>query len=338
MKNLLKRRGLAALALAAMPLFAAAADAPIIIKFSYTIAPDTPKGKAVARFKELVEKRTAGKVRIDVFPNAALYKDKEEVEALQLGAVQMLAPAVSKFGPMGVREFEAFDLPYLFDSGADLSKVLEGPIGTSLLKKLDNKGLTGLAYWTAGFRGLCAKKLLVLPTDAKGLKFRIPSSKVLDSEIRAIGGMPQVLASSEVYQALQTGVVDGAEVTPSNMYTQKLYEVQPNFVATNHSALVYAVVINRKFWLGLPKDVQTAIESSMKEATAYGNSLSDKDNEDALAAIKKSGRTKVQEPAPQERLAWKKAWMPVHAEQAPKIGAELLDSIYKTTGFDPMKL
>ena len=338
MNNLPSRRHLIALALAAAPLLATAAEWPIVIKFSYTIAPDTPKGKAVARFKELVEKRTAGKVRIDVFANAALYKDKEEVEALQLGSVQMLAPAVSKFGPMGVREYEAFDLPYLFDSEADLGKVLEGPIGTGLLKKLESKGMVGLAYWTAGFRGLCAKKPLVIPADARGLKFRIPSSKVLDSEIRAIGGMPQVLASSEVYQALQTGVVDGAEVTPSNMYTQKLYEVQPNFIATNHSALIYAVIVNRKFWENLPTDIRNTMVGAMKEATAYGNSLAEKDNEDALAAIKKSGRTKVQEPTPQERLAWKKVWMNVHAEQAAKIGPELLDSIYKTTGFDPKKL
>lgn len=330
------RRLLTVVALAVVPLFAFA-QKPLVIKFSYTIASDTPKGKATQKFKELVEERTKGAVKVEIYPNASLFKDKEEIEALQVGAVQMLAPAVSKFGPMGLREFEAFDLPYLFDNEAELKKVLEGPIGTGLLQKLSAKGAIGLAYWTSGFRGLSANKPLRTPADAKGLKFRIPSSKVLDSEIRAIGGIPQVMASSEVYQGLDTKVVDGTEATPSNLYTQKLYEVQQHFTLTNHSALIYAVIVNRTFWESLSAPTRGTLETAMKEATKYGNDLAAKDNEDAVAGIKKSGKTQVYALSTQEHLAWKKAWMKVHTEHASKIGQELIQSIYKATDFDANK-
>ena len=328
------RRTLLATALAALsPLVQA--QQPLVIKFSYTIAPDTPKGKATQRFKELVEERTKGAVKVEVYPNASLFKDKEEIEALQVGAVQMLAPAVSKFGPMGLREFEAFDLPYLFDNEEELKAVLEGPIGNSLLQRLQTKGVTGLAYWTAGFRGLSANKALKTPADARGLKFRIPSSKVLDSEIRAIGGMPQVMASSEVYQGLQTKVVDGTEATASNLYTQKLYEVQSHFTLTEHSALIYAVIVNKAFWDGLPAPTRSVLETAMKEATAFGNGLAKKENEDAIAAMRKTGKTAVYQPTVQERAAWKADWVKVHKEHSAKIGPDLIQSIYKVTGFDP---
>src|SRR5271169_5124094 len=203
----------------------ASAQSPVIIKFSHVVASDTPKGKAAEKFKELAEKYTDGKVKVEIYPNSTLYKDKEELEALQLGAVQMLAPGYSKFGPIGVREFEVFDLPYILPDLATLRKVTDGPLGAKLLKLLEPKGMTGLAYWDNGFKVMSANKKLVTPSGYKGLKFRIQSSKVLEAQFRALGAIPQVMAFGEVYQALQTGVVDGQENTPSNMYTQKMHEV-----------------------------------------------------------------------------------------------------------------
>jgi len=202
------------------------AQAPIVIKFSHVVASDTPKGKAAERFKELAEKATKGRVKVELYPNSTLYKDKEELEALQLGAVQMLAPSLAKFGPLGVKEFEVFDLPYIFPSKDVLYSVTEGPIGKDLLKKLEPKGITGLAFWDNGFKVMSANKPIHVPADMKGLKLRIQSSKVLDAQMRALNANPQVLAFSEVYQALQTGVVDGTENPPSNLYTQKMHEVQ----------------------------------------------------------------------------------------------------------------
>ena len=212
----------AAAALIALP-GVAAAQAPIIIKFSHVVASDTPKGKGADKFKELAEKYTNNRVKVEVYPNSTLYKDKEELEALQLGAVQMLAPSNSKFGPIGIKEFEVFDLPYIIPNLQGLRKVTDGEIGKRLLKLLDAKGMTGLAYWDNGFKEMTANKPLHVPADYKGLKFRIQSSKVLEAQFRALGAVPQVTAFSEVYQALQTGVVDGQENTASNIYTQKMH-------------------------------------------------------------------------------------------------------------------
>ena len=311
----------------------ASAQAPIVIKFSHVVTNETTKGKGALKFKELAEERTKGRVKIDIFPNSQLYKDKEELEALQLGAVQMLAPAVSKFGPLGLREFEAFDLPYLFDNAAELDKVTQGPIGKGLLKKLETKGIVGLAFWDNGFRNMSANKPLRKPEDAKGLKFRIPSSKVLEAEIRALGGLPQVMAFSEVYQALQTGVVDGTEATFSNIYSQKLHEVQKYITLTEHSALLYAVIVNKKFWDGLPADIRTTLEGAMKDASKYAHDLSQKENDESVEGVKKSGKSQILTLTAAEKAEWKKAMVKTHKEFEDKIGKELLSGIYKETGF-----
>src|ERR1700723_4485571 len=195
----------AAASVAALALIApAAAQAPIVIKFSHVVAADTPKGKAAEKFKELAEKYTDGKVKVEVYPNSTLYKDKEELEALQLGAVQMLAPSNSKFGPIGVREFEVFDLPYILPDLPTLRKVTDGPLGAKLLKLLQPKGMTGLAYWDNGFKQMTANKKLISPDDYKGLKFRVQSSKVLEAQFRKRSAIPNKMAFSEVDQALQT--------------------------------------------------------------------------------------------------------------------------------------
>lgn len=309
--------------------FAQTAAAPIIIKFSHVVANDTPKGKAAERFKELAEKNTKGRVKVEVYPNSTLYKDKEELEALQLGAVQMLAPSLAKFGPLGVREFEVFDLPYIFPSKDVLYRVTEGPIGKSLLKKLEPKGITGLAYWDNGFKVMSANKALHSPTDMKGLKMRIQSSKVLDAQMRTLGANPQVMAFSEVYQALQTGVVDGTENPPSNLYTQKMYEVQKHVSLTNHGYLGYAVIVNKKFWDGLPADIRSELEAAMKDSTKYANAIAQQENDKAIAAVKASGKTTVYTLSGKEQVEWRKALLPVQKQMEDRIGKELIASINK---------
>jgi C4-dicarboxylate-binding protein DctP len=330
------RRLFIAFCCAATVVTAAVAQQPITIKFSHVVSPDTPKGKATLYFKKLAEERTNGRVKIEIYPNSQLYKDAEELEALQLGAVQMLAPTLSKFGPLGIREFEVFDFPYLFDSYADVHKVTMGPVGQILLKKLDAKGVVGLAYWDNGFKPMSANKALRKPEDVKGLKMRIQSSKVLEAQMRALGALPQVMALSEVYQGLQTGVVDGTENVTSNFYTQKMYEVQKFLTLTNHGYIGYVVIANKKFWDGLPSDVRTALASALKEATEYGNGLAEKDNADALVAIRKSGRTEIIELSPEQKREWKKALMKVHAEMSDRVGKGLLAQIYRATGFEPV--
>lgn len=307
----------------------AVAQAPIVIKFSHVVATDTPKGNAALKFKELAEKATKGRVRVDVYSNSQLYKDKEELEALQLGAVQMLAPSLAKFGPLGVKEFEVFDLPYIFPFKHVLYKVTEGPIGAGLLKKLEPKGITGLAFWDNGFKVMSANKPLHSVADFKGLKMRIQSSKVLEAQMRALGANPQVLAFSEVYQALQTGVVDGTENPPSNFYTQKMHEVQSNLTISTHGYLGYAVIVNKKFWDGLPADIRSELEGAMKEATKYNNEIAQRENEAALAAVRKSGKTKIYELSEAEQAEWRKALLPVQKEMEGRIGKDLIEAINK---------
>ena len=325
MRGLFKLAAAAALALAP---FAAAQD-PIVIKFSHVVTPDTPKGKGAEKFRELAEKYTGGKVKVEVYPNSQLYKDKEEVDALQLGAVQMLAPSLAKFGPLGAREFEVFDLPYILPSKAALRKVTEGDLGKRLFKKLESKGIVGLGYWDNGFKVMSANKPLRTPEDFRGLKMRIQSSKVLEAQMRALGAIPQVMAFSEVYQALQTGVVDGSENTPSNMYTQKHHEVQKFITLSDHGYIGYAVIANKKFWDGLPGDVRGQLEKAIAEATAYANQISQTENDEALAEIKKSGRSELIELTPEQKAAWRKALEPLYADMASRVGKETIEEFQR---------
>ncbi|MGY4622386.1 TRAP transporter substrate-binding protein [Bradyrhizobium sp. USDA 4486] len=305
------------------------AQSPIIIKFSHVVATDTPKGKASEKFKQLAEKYTNGRVKVEVYPNSTLYKDKEELEALQLGSVQMLAPSNSKFGPLGIREFEVFDLPYILPDLKTLRKVTEGPLGAKLLKLLEPKGITGLAYWDNGFKQMSANKKLIAPADYQGVKFRIQSSRVLQAQFKALGSLPQVMAFSEVYQALQTGVVDGQENTWSNIYTQKMHEVQKYITETNHGYIGYVVIVNKKFWDDLPADIREQLSKAMKEATDFNNAQSQKENDDALAEIKKSGKSEIIKLTPEQDAAMRKAMEPVYKDAASRVGQPLIDEFQK---------
>src|SRR5215207_10205614 len=279
---------------AALAIAPAAAQDPIVIKFSHVVTPDTPKGKGAEKFRELAEKYTNGKVKVEVYPNSQLYKAKEEVDALQLGAVQMLAPSLAKFGPLGAREFEVFDLPYILPSKAALRKVTEGDLGKRLFKKLESKGIVGLGYWDNGFKVMSANKPLRTPEDFRGLKMRIQSSKVLEVQMRALGAIPQVMAFSEVYQALQTGVVDGSENTPSNMYTQKHHEVQKFATLSDHGYIGYAVIANKKFLDGLPADVRGQLEKALAEATAYAADMAARVGKDTIEEVRKEAGVATQ--------------------------------------------
>jgi len=309
-----------------------AADAPIVIKFSHVVAPDTPKGRGAERFKQAAEQRTQGRVKVEIYPNSQLFKDKEELEALQLGAVQMLAPTVSKFAPLGVKEFEVFDLPYILPDRAAIKKITQGPVGQQLMQKLEPRGIVGLAYWDSGFKIMSANKPLRMPEDFRGLKMRIQSSKVLEAQFRALKSLPQVMAFSEVYQAMQTGAIDGSENTPSNMFTQKHFEVQKHITLSDHGYIGYAVITSRKFWDSLPADIRAALTEAMKDATDYANQVAERDNNDAIAAMKASGKSEFHTPTDTERQAWRAAMAPVYDEMASRIGRDLIDAFRKETG------
>jgi C4-dicarboxylate-binding protein DctP len=305
------------------------AQEPIIIKYSHVVANDTPKGKGSLKFKELAEKYTGGKVKVEVYPNSQLFKDKEEIEALQLGSVQMLGPSTAKFAPLGAKEFEVLDLPWLFKDDETYAKATKGPVGKWLFEKLESKGITGLAYWDNGFHMLSSNRPLLMPADFQGQKFRISGSKIADQYIRILGGLPQIMAFSEVYQALQTGVVDGCENTPSNYLTQKFDEVQKHITVSYHAHLQYAVIVNSKFWGGLPPDIRAQLDKAMDEATDYTNSIARKENEDALEEIKKKGASTMHYLTPEQKKAWQEAMAPTYQWAKGRVGQEVLDIVAK---------
>lgn len=311
------------------------AQQPVVIKFSHVVSIDAPKGKAAILFKDLVEKYTNGRVKVEVYPNSSLYKDKEELEALQLGSVQLLAPSISKFGPLGVKEFDVFDLPFLMSDDARARQMMASPMMADLNKKLEAKGIEPLAYWDNGAHVYTANKPLIRPEDFRGLKMRIQGSRVLDAVARELGAIPQIVAFGELYQTLQTGVADGEDNVPSNILTQKLYEVQKYLTVSYHGRLTYALVTNKKFWDGLPADLRAPVTRAVKEATEYFDETAEKDNDDALEKIKAMGKIQVHVLTADEKKAWIAKLMPIHRQMQSRFGKEFIEKIYQASGFTP---
>ncbi|HQR97460.1 MULTISPECIES: TRAP transporter substrate-binding protein [unclassified Polaromonas] len=326
------RRTLLATALAAGALalpFAASAQAPIVIKFSHVVAEQTPKGQGALKFKELAEKKLPGKVQVQVFPSSQLFGDAKELEALLLGDVQFIAPSLSKFDRY-TKKIQVFDLPFLFDDIEAVDRFQSGPQGKALLEAMKGRGLLGLGYWHNGMKQLSTNKdKLVRPDDVKGLKFRIQASDVLEAQFRALGSNPQKMAFAEVYQALQTGVVDGQENTWSNIYSQKFHEVQKTIAETNHGVIDYMVVTNVKWWDGLPADVRKGLSEAMTEATAHANKLALDINEADRKKIADAGKAKIQKLSKDDVAAWRKSMEPVWKKFEGDIGRDLIDGALK---------
>lgn len=324
--------GAAAATLAAPAVRPSWAAGQMVIKFSHVVARETPKGKAAEKFRELAELYTEGAVRVEIYPDSQLYKDKVELEALQLGAVQMLAPSLAKFGPLGARQFELFDLPMLFRDRDALRLVTDGEIGRSLLRSLEPKGIRGLAFWDNGFKIMSANSPLHMPEDFQGLIMRIQSSRTLAAQMEALGAVPQVMAFSEVHQGLSAGLVNGTENTPSNMQTQKMHEVQKHATVSRHGYIGYALIVNNAYWDGLPDDIRLQLEKAVAETTIYGNSIAGQVNEDALYLMQETGFTEFHEMTGTEREAWYEVLRPVHDRMADQIGAELVTELHDLLG------
>ena len=316
----------AAAALALAP-FSAVAQQPIIIKFSHVVADGTPKGQAAIKFKEAAEKLLPGKVKVEVYPNSQLFGDAKEVEAVLLGDVHFIAPSLSKFEKF-TKVLQVYDLPFLFADIQAVDKFQDGKVGQDMLKSMEKKGLLGLNYWHNGMKQLSANKPLLVPDDAKGVKFRVQSSDVLVSQFQAVGANPQKLAFSEVYQALQTGAVDGQENTWSNAYSQKYQEVQNDFTELNHGIIDYMVVTNAKWWNGLSPEIRDGLTKAMKEATVVNNKVADDLNKDARAKIAAS-KAKIHQLTPEQRKKWQQAMEPVWKKFEKEIGADVIDAAQK---------
>lgn len=321
----------ALLAGATLTLLSGIAHAEIVIKFSHVVAENTPKGKGAMLFKKLAEERLKGKVTVEVYPNSSLFGDGKEMEALLLGDVQLIAPSLSKFDRY-TKQVQVFDLPFLFKNIDAVHRFQNGPTGQAILSSMKKKGLTGLGYWDNGMKQLSANKPLRKPEDAKGMKFRIQSSDILEAQFKAVGAFPQKLAFSEVYQALETGVVDGAENPWSNIYSQKFFEVQKYISETNNGYLGYMLVTNTKFWDGLPADVRKTLEEILTEVTVQVNKWATEFSEGDRQKIKDSGKSEILALTPEELAAWKKAMKSVYDQFTPAIGKDIVDAALATNG------
>lgn len=298
----------------------AGARPDITLRFSHVVAEETPKGLAANRFKVLVEKRSAGRIAVQVFPNAQLYGDADEVQALQLGAVDLVAPSLSKFGRMGLPEFELFDLPFLFDDLADVRRITLGPLGQRLLQGLERQGLVGLGYFDNGFKQMSANRPLLSPNDFVGLRMRVQASQVIASQMRALGARPVTLAFSETRRALAAGVVDGTENPISNFWTQAMHEVQTDLSLTEHGYLGYAVVTNQRFWQHLQPPDRDLISTALHEALALANQMADTQNDLALEALRRAGSTRIHTLSEPQRARLRDAVQPVQRALEQRIG------------------
>jgi C4-dicarboxylate-binding protein DctP len=306
------------------------AETPIVIKFSHVSAADSPKGLAVSHFKKLVEKKTNKRVRIDIYPDGQLYEDNVALEALQLGAIQMLIPSISKISTLGLHEFEVFDLPYLFPSKEALYRITEGPIGQDLLDKLETKGIVGLGFWDNGFKSMFSNKPIHAPTDMRGLKIRTDPSGVLAQQMKILGAIPVHMTFPDLVQSMQQNVIDGVENTPSNFYLPGIANIPQYLLVTDHGYLGYAVLINKKFWNTLPLDIREQLKNAVHETTGYANVITERQNAADLAAIKKSAKTTVYEPTNAEKIVWRNALHPVAHQMEQRIGKKLINAVNQT--------
>lgn len=310
-----------ALSLSAASLLQAAE--PITIKFAHVVAEHTPKGQGALLFKKLVEERLPGKVTVQVYPNSSLFGDGKEMEALLLGDVQIIAPSLAKFEHY-TKQIQIFDLPFLFDDIHAVDRFQNSPEGQSLLTSMESKGITGLGYWHNGMKQLSANKALYEPKDARGLKFRVQASAVLDEQFKALRAAPRKMSFAEVYQGLQTGVVNGAENPYSNIYSQKMHEVQKFITESDHGVLDYMVITNTKFWNGLPEDIRGELRSILDEVSVEVNKQAEALNQADKKRILEAGTTEIITLTPEQREKWREVMRPVWKKFEKEIGADLI--------------
>lgn len=325
-----RRQCLGALAASALSARAAASNTKpdIVLRFSHVVAEETPKGLAANRFKALVEQRSQGRISIQVFPGAQLYSDRDEMQALQLGAVDLLAPSLSKFSRIGLPEFELFDLPFLFDKLSDVRRITQGSLGRRLLKGLERQGLVGLGYFDNGFKQMSANRPLLTPEDFIGLRMRVQASGVIADQMRALGATPVRLDFNETRSALAAGVVDGTENPVSNFWTQNMHQVQSDLSLTEHAYLGYAVVGNQRFWRNLRDADRALINQALQESLTYANLIADAQNDKALQALRTSNITRIHSLSAAQRAVLRQAVSPVEAALAKRIGAGWMQALH----------
>ncbi len=305
--------------------FAACDPGEIVIKFSHVTNTDKhPKGIAAALLEKRVNEEMNGKACMEVFPNSSLYDDDKVLEAMLQGDVHLAAPSLSKFETF-TKKFRLFDLPFVFEDINAVDRYQNSEDGQKLLRSMRRKGLLGLAYWHNGMKQMSANRPLLVPADAKGLKFRVQASDVLVAQFEALGANPQKMSFKEVYGALQTKVIDGQENTWSNIYGQKFFEVQDGITETNHGIIDYLLVTSTEWWEKLPKAVGEQFAQIVKEVTEERNQESTAVNEKNKMFVIEAGTT-VRTLTPEQRQQWVDAMKPVWKKFEDDIGSDVIEA------------
>ncbi len=300
-------------------------EGEIVIKFSHVTNTDKhPKGIAATLLEKRVNEEMNGKACMEVFPNSSLYDDNKVLEAMLRGDVHMAAPSLSKFEKF-TKKFRIFDLPFVFEDVEAVNRFQNSETGQALKDSMKRRGLQGLAFWHNGMKQMSANRPLIMPEDAKGLKFRVQASDVLVAQFEALGANPQKMSFKEVYGGLQTKVIDGQENTWSNIYGKKFFEVQDGVTETNHGILDYLVVTSTEWWDGLPTDVRDQLATIMAEVTETRNAESSKVNEENKQNVIAAG-SEVRSLTADQRQAWVDALKPVWNQFSGDIGQDIIDA------------
>ncbi|KRF39784.1 DctP family TRAP transporter solute-binding subunit [Paenibacillus sp. Soil787] len=300
-----------------------------IIRFSFVVAENTPKGLAAQKFAQLVKAKTNDTIKVELFPNGTLYNETDEVGALQSGSIQMIAPSFSNISEV-VPDWMAMDLPFVFHNDEDVAKAFQGKIGSILMRKLEPKGIVGLGFWSNGFQQMTSNRgTLAHPEDFRDLKFRILPSKIIESQFRLLNAKTVPIPFNQVYRSMESGQVDGGENTISNIYSKKLYQVQKYLTISNHAYLGYSVLVNKIFWEKLSAEQQKTINEAMQETTIWANQNAVEINRKQWNELQKIGQMDVHLLTKEERDEWQQALEPVYEEARSYISKELMDAVYE---------
>lgn len=300
-------------------------DKTYTIKLAYVVA-ETQSTHIAARdvFKKYVEEKSGGKITVELYPNGQLGGDREAIEAVQLGTIQMTIPAAAVVSGFE-KKFQVFDLPYLFKSKQAAYKAMDGELGQKLNELLVPLGLKNLAYGENGYRHISNnKKPIEKPEDLKGLKIRTMENPVHMATFKALGANPTPMAFGELYTALQQGTVDAQENPIPLVYTSKFYEVQKYYSLDGHVYAATVVLINNDFFNSLPKDFQQIVVDGANLYKDEQRKLSDKQDVEMLAELEKAGM-KINELTDAQKQEFVKATLPVYDQFKDVLGADLIE-------------
>lgn len=298
---------------------------PILIRFSHVVGESTPKGIGANMFRDLVEQRLPGKVRVEVFPNSLKFTDEQALLGLLFGDIEMAAPSFPKFRKFS-KALQVFDLPFLFENTEEIHRFQQSEAGQGLLSAMEDIGIKGLQYWDNGMRVISTKKPLKTPADLKGLTLRIESSLIFQRQYSRLGAVAIPMPFKRLPDSIRDGIVDGYENAWSNVLSRQLHVLFPNFIEVNHNYLGYMVVTSKDFWNTLPNDIRSELKRILDEVTEEVNRLALEKAQADKNVVMQNSNVNVVIPNDEEKQLWKDAMLPVWKDYEKEIGKHIIDA------------